>query len=71
MYDLIQDGDYYESFETLAKAAHHLYSIAEALEADATRIRRMAGAVLDGGESRWNYEGSYIQLAVENTEVQA
>lgn len=76
MYDLIQDGDCYESFKTASEVAHHLHSIAEAMQADATRINRMANAVLDSvsSEDGWvnlNYEGGYIQIGVEVSEVQA
>ncbi len=68
-YTLVQDGDELADFDNLAEAASMLYGIAEAMARDASRITRMANALLDGTltnpDAKLEYEGCYLSLSVE------
>ena len=64
-YHVIQDGECLEGFDSAADAADYVESIAEALRQDAVNFSALAKAVACGRYDRVEWEGSYLQLAVE------
>lgn len=66
MYEIIQDGGVDETFETAEEAASYIESIAEAMQSDANKFRRMAEAIRTEPSGKdWIFSGSYLEIGVE------